>query len=308
MRKIFVMLLVVVVGLLLWLGVCLLQDSRSTGLAIFNNTLKLIDPITVNHDIAFGDEPWQTLDVYPSDNSHPVAPVIVFIHGGGWNWGNKSMYYFVAHAFVARGYTVVIPDYIKYPEGHFPQFIEDGAKTLAWVKENISRYNGNPQQIYLAGHSAGAHTGALLMTDKHYLTDVGITVGDISGFAGIAGPYAFTPDSPEYIATFGEENFHTMKATSHVDGDEPPMLLLHAMGDNAVGEFNQQQLAQALRDANRPVQTRLYGEEINHINILLKLHPWFAGSVDTGHDLDEFFQLLSAQQFNELRPTHQGAN
>ena len=174
MQKIFVGILLVVVGLLVWLGACLLQDSRSTGLAIFNNTLKLIDPITVNYDIAFGDESWQTLDVYPSDNSHPVAPVIVFIHGGGWNWGDKSMYYFVAHAFVSRGYTVVIPDYVKYPEGRFPQFIEDGAKTLVWVKENISRYNGNPQQIYLAGHSAGAHTGALLMTDKHYLADVGM--------------------------------------------------------------------------------------------------------------------------------------
>jgi len=54
------------------------------------------------------------------------------------------------------------------------------------------------------------------------------------------------------------------------------------------------------------VQTRLYGEGINHINILLKLHPWFAGSVDTGHDIDEFFQLLSTQQFNEQRPVSQG--
>ena len=84
------------------------------------------------------------------------------------------------------------------------------------------------------------------------------------------------------------------------------MLLLHARGDSAVGEFNQQQLAQALRQAQQPVQTRLYGEGINHINILLKLHPWFAGSVDTGHDIDEFFQLLSTQQFNEQRPVSQG--
>ncbi len=306
MRKILVVLLTLIIGLAIWLGVCLYKDSRSTGLMILNNAMRILKPTAVNTDISFGEESWQMLDVYPSDPTHPMAPVIVFIHGGGWSWGTKSLYYFVAQAFVERGYTVVIPDYVKYPQGRFPAFVEDGAQALAWVKENISRYNGNPQQIYLAGHSAGAHTGALLMTDNHYLADVGLSVADISGFAGIAGPYTFTPDSAQYIATFGKDNFNAMKATSHVDGDEPPMLLLHGAGDSAVGEFNQQQLADAMRTAGRPVQTRLYNDTINHISILLKLHPWFADEVDTGQDVDEFFQLLTAQQFNEKRPVSQG--
>ncbi|MEH6711050.1 MAG: alpha/beta hydrolase [Paraglaciecola polaris] len=288
-------LLIILLGLAIWLGVCWYQDSRATALSILNTALKLLQPTDVVKDIPFAQQPWQTLDVYSSSIKDKPAPVLVFIHGGGWNWGSKDMYYFVAQAFVKRGYTVVVPNYIKYPAGRFPAFIEDGAQALAWVKANIVHYQGDPQQIFLAGHSAGAHTGALLLTDQHYLAEVGLSRSVIRGFAGIAGPYAFTPDSPEYIATFGPDNFNNMKANLHVVGGEPPMLLLHAKGDSTVGQFNQQQLADAMALKQSPVETILYGENIDHTSILLKLHPWFAGDVNVGQDIDRYFQQIIAQ-------------
>ncbi|MDP5133981.1 MAG: alpha/beta hydrolase [Paraglaciecola sp.] len=285
-------LLFILITLLIGLAISLYKDSSRTGLFILNSALKISQGIEVVRDLEFAKQPWQKLDVYPSPNTKIKAPVLVFIYGGGWSWGNKEMNYFVAQAFVKRGYTVVIPDYIKYPQGHFPDFIKDGALALAWVKANIGQYNGDPNQLFIAGHSAGAHTGALLVSDQQYLADVGMSIDDIKGFAGLAGPYTFTPKSAQYIATFGEENFQTMKVSSHIDGNTPPMLLLHAQGDSTVGLFNQQDLAAALQSKGQVVQTKVYGTQINHINILLKLHPWFADEVNTGQDVDTFFKTL----------------
>jgi acetyl esterase/lipase len=285
-------LVIILVVLLIGLAISLYKDSSRTGLFILNTALKISHRTEAIEDLPFADQAWQKLDVYPSPNKNKPAPVLVFIYGGGWNWGNKSMFYFVAQAFVERGYTVVIPDYIKYPKGHFPDFIKDGALALAWVKTNIAKYNGDPSNLFLAGHSAGAHTSALLLTDKHYLADVDMSVSDIKGFAGIAGPYTFTPKSEQYIATFGTENFDSMKVNSHINGNEPPMLLLHAEGDTTVGLFNQQEMAAALRASDQKVETKLYGSNINHISILLKLHPWFADKVDSGQDVDQFFKSL----------------
>ena len=271
-------------------------DIRVLGMTVLNTALKISQPIDVDSDIAFGNEPWQKLDVYPAQHSQALAPVIVFIHGGAWYWGNKDLHYFAADAFVRRGYVVVVPDYTKYPEGRFPAFIEDGAQTLAWVKSNIARFGGDPNRLFLSGHSAGAHTGALLSTDARYLAKVGMTPRNIRGFAGIAGPYNFTPKWQQYIDTFGEANFETMKASTHVNGDEPPMLLIHSTGDSAVGQFNQETLFADLTRADQDAENILYGDEVSHISIMMKLHPWFADDVDVAKDIDHFFRINDKEQ------------
>ncbi|TDF39663.1 alpha/beta hydrolase [Alteromonadaceae bacterium M269] len=268
-----------------------LSDARVVGLSILNSSLKIANSYEVVKDVAYGPDEWQKLDVYPQPGDES-APVVVFIHGGAWYWGSKELYYFAAEAFLRLGYTVVVPDYVKYPEGRFPSFVEDGARALAWTKANISQYSGDPNRLFLSGHSAGAHTGALLMTDKHYLNNVGLNPSDVQGFAGIAGPYNFTPEWPQYIETFGKENFEAMKASSHVDGSESPQLLLHAKGDSAVGIFNQETFQKDLENKGSPVDTILYDETVGHNLILLKLHPWFADQTDVAKDIDLFFKKL----------------
>ena len=126
-------------------------------------------------DIAYGEQPWQMLDVFTPEKNHATKkPVLVFFYGGGWHDGNKEKYRFIANTFTDLGYVVVIPDYVKYPTGRFPEFIFDGAKALGWVKNNVGKYGGDTQKIVLAGHSAGAHLGALLSTDQRYLDTVDI--------------------------------------------------------------------------------------------------------------------------------------
>lgn len=267
----------------------LIIDSSKTGLNILNTAIKLTRPYDVTENIDFGKEEWQKLDVYRSSDQTESSPVIIFVYGGGWDWGDKSLYHFAADAFTSKGYTVAIPNYIKYPQGRFPQFIDDVALSVAWVENNIADFNGNPEKLFLVGHSAGAHTAGLLVSDPRYLQNAAASIANIKGFAGIAGPYNFTPKKPEYIKTFGPENFEIMKANTHIDGSEPPMLLIHAKGDTVVGQFNQTTLAETIKSTGGLVETTLYGEDIGHVSILLKLHPWFAGKVNVANDIDIFF-------------------
>lgn len=258
------------------------------GSFLYNSALKITHPIQCEKDIAYGAKEWQKLNIYPQKNK-TRTPVVIFIYGGGWYKGSKEQHHFVADALVRKGYMVVIPDYIKYPDGRFPTFVEDIALAIAWVKNNIEKYGGDANKLLLAGHSAGAHTGALLVTDKHYLNKVGVGIDDIKAFVGLAGPYNFTPKKPQYIKTFGRENFDVMKANAFVEGDEPPIKLIHSMGDNTVGRFNFDTFYNQLKAAGVEVEKTLY-QDIGHVMTVLKVHPWFADEVDVGEDMDVFFQ------------------
>ena len=270
------------------------QANSGIGSFLLNTALKITHPIKSVKDIAYGAQVWQQLNVYPQKHNKN-APVVIFIYGGGWNKGSKEQYHFVADGLTRKGYLVVIPDYIKYPDGHFPAFIEDIALATAWVKQNIKSYGGNPNQILLAGHSAGAHTGALLVTDKHYLAAVGLKPNDLKGFVGLSGPYNFTPKEPQYIKTFGAQNFELMKANNHVDGTEPPIKLIHGQGDKTVGQFNFETFRNKLQARGHDVISQLYDEDIGHVDTVLKTHPWFAGKVDMAVEIDVFFKSLLQQ-------------
>lgn len=278
----------------------LLNTTQSTanGLALWpvNTSLKITHPIKAERNLPYGSLDHQLLDVY---HKHPTssAPVVVFIYGGGWHKGRKSHYHFVADALVRKGYLVVIPDYSKYPQARFPAFVEDVALSLAWVKQHIGQHGGHPEQIFLAGHSAGAHIGALLISDASYLHQVGMEPNDIGGFAGLAGPYNFTPQAPRFVDTFGRQNFNRMKVNNHVNGDEPPVLLLHSRNDRVVGQFNFDTFRNQLEARGGSVQAVLFNDE-GHADMVLKLHPWFAGEVDLAQHLDAFFRqqiILSAE-------------
>ncbi|MGK0375053.1 MAG: acetyl esterase/lipase [Arenicella sp.] len=275
----------------------LLSACGSTGLMVLNGAVKAENRQNLSKDLAYGEQTWQRLDVYPNQQkpAQGASPVVIFIYGGGWDSGSKKQYFFAANAFVKRGYTVVVPDYVKYPNGRFPTFVEDAAKAFEWTKKNIANFNGDPNNIFIVGHSAGAHTGALLSTDARYLSDVGFKKSDIRGFAGMAGPYGFTPKAKKYVAIFApESNYPKMKAMNFVDGSEPPMLLMHGMADKVVGVLNKDTLLDSLNDAQVSNQNIEY-KGVSHIGILLKLHPWFDKKHQAANDIDAFFKPLVVQ-------------
>ena len=115
--------------------------------------------------------PGKTLDVYVPEHAHvdqdslkgdrPLLPVIVFIYGGSWCSGSKKIYTLIGAQFRALGYVAVIPDYTTFPGGLVKDMQEDIQMALQWTARNCRAYGGDPDRIFLMGHSAGAHLSAL---------------------------------------------------------------------------------------------------------------------------------------------------
>ena len=154
--------------------------------------------------IAYADGPRHRLDVYAPETRGSSAPVVFFIYGGGWAAGDRFEYDFVGRAFAANGYVAVIPDYRKYPEVVYPDFLSDNASAIKWIEQNIELYGGDTSRFFLAGHSAGAYNSVMLALDGSYLREYGVTM-PIRAVAGISGPYNFYPfEYDEVRRAFGD--------------------------------------------------------------------------------------------------------
>ncbi|MEO7367731.1 MAG: alpha/beta hydrolase, partial [Gemmatimonadaceae bacterium] len=142
---------------------------------------------TRSGDIAYGSDSRQRLDVYrPRARGNP-APVVVFLYGGRWQSGSKDQYRLLGDALARRGVVVVVPDYRLYPKVKFPRWVEDAAQALKWTRNNIARLGGDTAQVWVVGHSSGAHTAVLLALDDHYLRDTGLPASAVRGYVSIAG-------------------------------------------------------------------------------------------------------------------------
>ncbi len=113
-------------------------------------------------DLAYGDGPNETLDVFPS--TQPNSPVVVFIHGGYWRSLDKADHSFVAPALTEAGACVVVPNYALCPAVTIPQITLQMVRALAWTWRHAARYGGDPSRITVIGHSAGGHLAAMLLT------------------------------------------------------------------------------------------------------------------------------------------------
>lgn len=254
------------------------------------------DDSAVQRDVAYGPLAEHRLDIYYPD--HEVAqelPVILFIHGGKWSYGDKTQYPFVAQRFTQRGYVVAVINYRKYPDVTFPAFIEDTARAIAWLHAEAASLNIDASQLYVLGHSAGAHMGALVSADARYMQAHGGERQWIAGFAGLAGPYAFTPEADDLKAIFGPpERYPLMRVTTHIDGQQPPMLLMHGAEDTTVGLFNGERLKQAIDDKGGVVTLSTY-EGLDHID-MVGIFSWvYAHDRGITDDIDQFFRKHGAQ-------------
>jgi len=138
-------------------------------------------------DISYGAGPSETLDIFPAN--HPNAPVLVFIHGGYWRSLDKSDHSFVAPASVSQGACVVVPNYALCPAVTISDIVMQMVKALAWVWRCIDRWGGDPSRIHIAGHSAGGHLAAMLMTCQWARYQSDLPVDLVKSVLSISGLY-----------------------------------------------------------------------------------------------------------------------
>lgn len=176
------------------------------------------------------------LDVF-QPKGRTGCPVLFFVHGGGWVIGGKDDvfgiygYGTIARCLAQRGFVVVLPNYRLSPRVRHPEHIKDVARAFAWTVQNVEKYGGRKDEVFVCGHSAGGHLVSLLCTDEAYLKAEGLTSQAIRGVISLSGIYVL-PDGlmPSVFGTDPEARKQAAPL-SHVRKGLPPFLILYADKD-----------------------------------------------------------------------------
>jgi len=217
----------------------------------------------------------QKLDIYwPEENAEAKLPVMFWIHGGGWQVGDKKQVGIKPQALTEKGFVFVSINYRLLPDVTMDVLIRDVAKAFRWVHDNITKYDGDPQRIFVAGHSAGAQLAAIICTDETYLDEVDVDFSVLQGCIPVDGD---TYDIPKIIMTaelrrtlYGGKMFtngHRQKfgndpekhvefsAVTHVEKGKgiPPFLIFYFAG-NPETRAQANRLGEVLREAEIPVK------------------------------------------------------
>ena len=221
----------------------------------------------------------QTLDVWrPSGAPRTGNPVLIFWYGGGWVAGDRRAYAFAARAYAKAGFVVVMPDYRKVPQIHFPAMLQDGAEAVKWTRDHIAAFGGDPARIGVAGHSAGAYTVAMLALDQRWLRAEGVDPHIIRAAVGLSGPYNFYPfTSKRAIDALSNAADPAMTQPIHfARADAPPMLLVTSTLDTEVKPHNAYDLAAKLKGLGAPV-TLIDYPGLTHEHVAMALSKPFRG-------------------------------
>ena len=271
-------------GVLLSLVIILCGCSANRAISVYNGVSR---PFNVERilDIQYADSERQSMDLYrpkrarkSSANGKPFTPrTIVFVYGGAWKGGEKEYYEFVASNLVRRGHTVLIPNYRLYPEFQYPDFINDVALAIAHYEQNLRPESDRGKGLVLMGHSAGAHTAAVLATNPKYFQAAAVQ-SPVSGLIALSGPYDLPMDDPEVMAVFSTlddpVSVNPVKLIKNAAGVTPrpehlgfETLLLHAEEDERVFFYHSERFTAALEAANMPV--KFVNASGGHVKVLV---------------------------------------
>ncbi|MEO7523744.1 MAG: alpha/beta hydrolase [Ferruginibacter sp.] len=177
----------------------------------------------------------QKLNIFAARNKKEKQNVLIFIHGGNWNSGKKSLYNFLGSRMARKDILTVIIDYPLTPKATYKEMALVCAASVKWVKENIADYGGNPDKIFISGHSAGGHLAALVSLDNEYFDSLGI-INPIKGTilidAGALDMYTYLKkegldEGHTYLKTFTNDPVTWKKASPvyYLHNGMPPFLI-----------------------------------------------------------------------------------
>ena len=241
----------------------------------------------VKRNIPYVDSPHerQVLDVYSPPDAKDL-PVVFWIHGGGWQTGDKTSVQIKPQAFVDKGYVFVATNYRLLPDVDMATIVRDIAKSIRWVQDHIREHSGDPQRLFVMGHSAGAQLAALVCIDGRYLKAEGVSLAIVKGCVPVDGD---TFDVPAIIETaetrrrvhglpqakfghrekFGNDpaKHRDFSAVTHAAKDRgiPPFLILH-VAEHPDTSAQAQRLGNVLKEAE--VAVTVFGaKETTHNKI-----------------------------------------
>ncbi|QDV18539.1 Carboxylesterase [Gimesia panareensis] len=247
--------------------ICLVQLIFSTQTATADDKtepqFKTFQNIPYDTSFRIGRH-FKSLDIYA-----PLAgkqhPIVIWVHGGAWKIGDKRGVDQKPAAFTKAGYLLVSINYRLHPRADYDQQAQDVAQAIAWVHQHAKEYGGDPQRIFLMGHSAGAHLVALVSTNPRYLKQQSLSLKTIRGSILLDGAgydiaerirTANETGKKIYTSVFGsdEKTWQEASPLTWVKPQQsiPPFLILHvARRDDS--RRQSQLLAEKLKASRVPV-------------------------------------------------------
>jgi arylformamidase len=167
-------------------GSPMLQRFRAMRAARMGGTRRQAPPqsspdVKVQKDVAYGQLPRQSMDIYMPAKLNRPAPILMFAHGGGWEIGDKKQHIDKGFNYAKDGVVFVSIDYRLAPDVVHPKEVQDVAAAFAWLKQHAPELGGDQNKMYVMGHSAGAQLVDLLATNERFLKEQGLTLKEIKG-------------------------------------------------------------------------------------------------------------------------------
>jgi arylformamidase len=206
--------------------------------------------------VAYGPSEIEKLDIYRAKATN--APVFVFVHGGLWQLGNAKDYGFPAEMFVAAGAHCVVLDFINVNEagGDLGVMAAQVRRAIAWVCKNAASFGGDPDRIYIGGHSSGGHLcGVALITD--WQKEFGLPDDVIKGGLCMSGMYEMTPVRLSWrraYVKFTDAMAEAMSAQRHIDKLRAPIVVTYGSFETPDFQRQSRDFAAAVKAAGKPVQ------------------------------------------------------
>ncbi|MEZ5667654.1 MAG: alpha/beta hydrolase [Alphaproteobacteria bacterium] len=204
------------------------QEPFSKIGALYHETVMALPSPPPALEVRHGDDPYQGIAIYAAER--PSGIVLCVIHGGGWTNGYKEWMAFMAPGLVARGVTMVSLGYRLAPQHVYPAGLEDCMAGVALARDRVAAFGGDPDRMFVGGHSAGGHYASLLALMQDWQAPRAIPADPIKGALPISGTYYFGPDSglsmrPRFLGEESAERDAAASPMRHVHGAAPPFLV-----------------------------------------------------------------------------------
>lgn len=227
--------------------------------------------------LAAGSYPndWDKLDLYLPEGRRGV-PVVVWIHGGALTQDDKNLEAATGKRFAAAGIATAAVNYRLSPAVSHPAHVQDAAASFAWVKKHIAEYGGDPDNVFLVGHSAGAYLAALLVSDERYLRAHGLSARDVRGVVPISAFFwvekeGVAPDRPKHVWGTDAKIWIDASPAHHLHRNLPPTLILYADGDEPWRRKQNVDMAAAMTAAGAPPAGVVQIADRTHMSIWHRL-------------------------------------
>jgi arylformamidase len=221
---------------------------------------------------AYGATPIEALDVFTARVAN--APVNVFIHGGAWRGGLAKNYAYPAEMFVNAGAHYVVLDFINVIEaqGDLMPMAHQVRSAVAWVYKNAKTFGGDPERVYVSGHSSGGHlAGVVLTTD--WQKDFGLPPTVVKGGVCGSGMFDLKPvrlSKRSAYVKFTDEMEHALSAQRHLDKLNAPVAIVYGTAETPEFQRQSREFAAAVKAAGKPV-TAAVMDGYNHFEVMEQL-------------------------------------